>query len=175
MGVVGIYAGCAPADSGRLAQVAATEVRRLIDRIEPAELARAKAQLKAGLFMGRESLAARAEQAAAQMLDFGRLLEPGEMGEAIDAVTAEDIARSAPGSLRPAPAPSAFWVPRRRWTRLRGSERRYSGRGGDWVNRRLAAQFVKGKLRKRNRKWPLTFPRRPQTKRPPHPFYTYRE
>ena len=102
MGVLGVYAGCAPADSGKLAEVAAVEIRRLIGHIEPAELARAKAQLKAGLFMSRESLAARAEQAAAQMLAFGRLLEPAEMGEKIDAVTPEDIARIGARLLAPA-------------------------------------------------------------------------
>ena len=102
VGVLGVYAGCAPADSGKLAEVAAVEIRRLIGHIEPAELARAKAQLKAGLFMSRESLAARAEQAAAQMLAFGRLLEPAEMGEKIDAVTPEDIARIGARLLAPA-------------------------------------------------------------------------
>jgi predicted Zn-dependent peptidase len=101
VGVIGIYAGCAPTDAGRLAQVAAAEIRRLIDRIEPAELARAKAQLKAGLFMGRESLAARAEQAAAQFLAFGALLSTADMGQAIDAVTVEDIALSGVRLLAP--------------------------------------------------------------------------
>ncbi len=101
VGVVGVYAGCAPTDSGKLAQVAATEIRRLADHIEPAELIRAKAQLKAGLFMGRESLAARAEQAAAQLLAFGRLLEPAEMGAMIDSVDADDIARIGARLLAP--------------------------------------------------------------------------
>jgi predicted Zn-dependent peptidase len=94
-GVLGVYAGCAAADAGRLAEVAATQIRLLAMGPEPAELARAKTQIKASLFMGRESLAARAEQAAAQILAFDRLLPPGELADAIDAVGLDDIVRVA--------------------------------------------------------------------------------
>jgi predicted Zn-dependent peptidase len=95
IGVLGIYAGCSAADAGRLAETAAGEVVGLARQAGESELARAKTQLKASLFMGRESLAARAEQAAAQHLAFGRLLDPAEMAAAIDAVTAEGVARLA--------------------------------------------------------------------------------
>ncbi len=91
-GVLGVYAGCEAANAGKLAQVAAQEIRSLVRTVGEAELARAKAQLKASLFMGRESLAARAEQLAAQHLAFGRLLEPAEMAGLIDAVTPDGIA-----------------------------------------------------------------------------------
>jgi predicted Zn-dependent peptidase len=100
-GVMGVYAGCAPADAGRLADVAAKEILSLAARVEAAELARAKAQLKASLFMGRESLAARAEQAAAQQLAFGALLSPTDMAGAIDQVTPADIAAIAERLLAP--------------------------------------------------------------------------
>lgn len=93
VGVLGVYAGCAGADAGQLAEVAANEIRSLASEVRANELARAKAQLKAGLFMGRESLAARAEQAAGQILAFGRLLLPAEMAAAIDGVSEPDIAR----------------------------------------------------------------------------------
>ena len=101
VGVLGVYAGCAPADAGRLAETAAGEIRALAGEVGVAELTRAKAQLKASIFMGRESLAARAEQAAAQQLAFGRLLAGAEMAAAIEAVTAEDIARLAARILAP--------------------------------------------------------------------------
>ncbi|MGH6958758.1 MAG: M16 family metallopeptidase, partial [Caulobacteraceae bacterium] len=91
-GLVGIYAGCAAKDAKALATVAAGEVRKLAAGVEPKELARCKAQLKASLFMARESLAARAEQAAAQLLVFGRLLTAEEIAAAIDAVTPEAFA-----------------------------------------------------------------------------------
>jgi predicted Zn-dependent peptidase len=91
VGVLGIYAGCAAADAGRLAEVAAREITSLAGGVGPGELARAKAQLKASLFMGRESLSARAEQAAAQQLVFGRMLPAGELALAIDAVSPDDL------------------------------------------------------------------------------------
>ncbi len=100
-GVVGVYAGCAPGDAGKLGEVAAGQIRALATGVEAPELARAKAQLKASLFMGRESLAARAEQAAAQWLVFGRLLSSTEMSAAIDEVTPADIARVADRLLTP--------------------------------------------------------------------------
>jgi predicted Zn-dependent peptidase len=93
VGVLGIYAGCAAADAGRLAETAAGEILSLAAEARKGELDRAKVQFKASLFMGRESLAGRAEQAAAQLLAFGRLLHPAEMAAAIDAVTPRDIAR----------------------------------------------------------------------------------
>jgi predicted Zn-dependent peptidase len=95
VGVLGIYAGCAAADAGRLAETAAGEILSLAAEARAGELDRAKVQFKASLFMGRESLAARAEQAAAQLLTFGRLLPPAEMAAAIDAVMPQDIARVA--------------------------------------------------------------------------------
>jgi predicted Zn-dependent peptidase len=100
-GVVGVYAGCAAKDAAGLADVVAAEILKLGDAIGASELDRAKAQLKAGLFMGRESLAARAEQAAGQLLVFGRLLTPEEIAEAIDAVDAAAIRRVAERLLGP--------------------------------------------------------------------------
>ena len=92
-GVLGIYAGCAAVDAARLARVVADQVKALASGVEGPELSRAKALLKASLFMGRESLLARAEQAAAQHLAFGRLIGPAELAAAIDAVGPDDLAR----------------------------------------------------------------------------------
>ena len=61
--------------------------------VDAGELARAKAQLKGGMFMGRESPAARAEQAAGQVLLFGRPRSARTMAEDIDAVGLEDLGR----------------------------------------------------------------------------------
>ena len=91
VGVLGIYAGCEAANAGELARVAANEIRSLAEGVTTQELSRAKAQLKASLFMGRESLAGRAEQAAAQHLAFGRLLPPEEMAAEIDTVSKQEI------------------------------------------------------------------------------------
>jgi predicted Zn-dependent peptidase len=100
-GMLGVYAGCAAQDAGRLAKVVAAEVLALSRRTEPDELSRAKAQLKASLFMSQESLIARAEQAAAQRLTFGRLLPPAEIAELIDAVGPAEIAALAARVLSP--------------------------------------------------------------------------
>jgi predicted Zn-dependent peptidase len=101
VGLLGVYAGCAAKDAGKLAKVTAAEILKLLDGASPAELDRAKAQLKASLFMARESLLARAEQAAAQTLVFGRTIPPDETAQAIDAVTEGDFKRLAARLLEP--------------------------------------------------------------------------
>jgi predicted Zn-dependent peptidase len=68
-----------------------------------AEVSRAKAQLKAGLLMGLESSSARAEQMARQLLLFDRLIEPPELIERIDAVTADAVRELAAGLVSGAP------------------------------------------------------------------------
>jgi predicted Zn-dependent peptidase len=82
--------------------VCGQQVRALASAIDEAELARCKAQLKAHLFMGRESLPARAEQAAGQILLYDRLFTPAEIAGEIDAVGAEDMARIGARLLQPA-------------------------------------------------------------------------
>ena len=92
-GALGIYAGCAASDAVETAKVCAGELLKLADRIEDAELARAKAQLKAHMFMAREQPLSRAEQGAGQVLLFGRLYPPAELAREVDAVTPADVAR----------------------------------------------------------------------------------
>lgn len=92
-GVLGIYAGCAAADVAETAALAARETAKLAAAVLPHELARAKAQAKAHLFMSREAPLTRAEQAAGQVLLFGRPLDPAELAAMIDAVEPADLAR----------------------------------------------------------------------------------
>jgi predicted Zn-dependent peptidase len=92
-GVLGVFAGCAAADAEALAQVAAGEIAAMADGLGEPELARAKAQLKGSMFMGREAALARAEQAAGQVLVFGHTLDPETLAAEIDAVTPADLAR----------------------------------------------------------------------------------
>ena len=61
--------------------------------------------------MGRESLATRAEQAAVQTLAWGRSLSPHEIGERIDAVTADDIYRLGARLLAPGRAVGSALAP----------------------------------------------------------------
>jgi predicted Zn-dependent peptidase len=112
-GLLGVYAGAAPANAAKLADVAAGEILKLAEAPRAAELDRAKAQFKASLFMARESLAARAEQAAAQMLVYGRLLTTAEVAAAIDAVAPADLTRLAGRLLEPKLAAPAVLGPAR--------------------------------------------------------------
>lgn len=93
VGALGIYAGCAARDAAELARIAAGEIAALASGVGAAELARAKAQLKAHMFMSREQPLSRAEQSAGQTLMFDRLYPAAEIAAAIDAVTADDFAR----------------------------------------------------------------------------------
>ena len=90
-GTLGVFAGCAANDAAELARVAAGEILGMLEPAPEAELARAKAQLKGAMFMGRESALARAEQAAGQVLLFGRTLDPAEVAAEVDAVTPGDL------------------------------------------------------------------------------------
>jgi len=101
VGVLGVYAGCAAKDAGRLVEVAAAQIRALTTDVTASELHRAKSQLKSSLFMSRESLLARAEQAAAQVLVFGSPMPTQVIADAIDGVTAEAIARVGAAIMAP--------------------------------------------------------------------------
>ncbi len=90
-GIFGVYAGTAAGDAARTAEVVAGQLLSLAERVDDAELRRCKAQLKASLFMARESPLARAEQAAGQTLLFDKLFTTAEIAEAVDAVSPEDL------------------------------------------------------------------------------------
>jgi predicted Zn-dependent peptidase len=90
-GILGIYAGTAAGDASRTAEVAAVQLKSLVDGVGEPELNRCKAQLKASLFMARESPLARAEHAAGQTLLFDRLFSTAEIASAVDAVGSADI------------------------------------------------------------------------------------
>lgn len=93
IGALGVFAGCDAKDAAELAQVTAGELQALTKPVGEAELSRAKAQLKGSMFMGRESALARAEQAAGQVLLFGKTLDTEAVAAEVDTVTADQIAR----------------------------------------------------------------------------------
>ena len=70
-GMFGLYAGTDAADLAELMRVVVGEINSAAETIDEAEVARAKAQMKAGLLMALESSGARAEQLARQMLHLG--------------------------------------------------------------------------------------------------------
>ena len=97
-GMFGLYAGTDEADVPELMRVVIDEVHRATETIEEKEIARSKAQMKAGLLMALESSGARAEQLARQMLAYGRPLTIEEIIAKVDAVTVES-ARAAGRAL----------------------------------------------------------------------------
>ena len=112
VGLMGVYAGCSAGSAVPLADVAAAEIKGLIDSVSADELARAKAQLKAHMFMAREAPLVRAEQAAGQILLFGRLFTADEIAEGVDAVGAADIAVFGERMLAPGACVGAVLGPR---------------------------------------------------------------
>ncbi len=92
-GVMGVYAGTAAADAAQTAKIVAEQIAALSESISEHELSRAKAQLKASLFMACESPLSRAEQSAGQALMFDKLFTPQALSDALDAVETGDIRR----------------------------------------------------------------------------------
>ena len=92
-GVLGVYAGTGAADAAAAARLTAAEIKALTLGPSEAELGRAKAQTKGGLFMRGESPLARAEGDASNLQSFGRLFSAAELAERIDAVSIPDLRR----------------------------------------------------------------------------------
>jgi predicted Zn-dependent peptidase len=94
IGVLGIYAGAAADRAVELAEVCADEIRALAtDGPTDAELSRAKAVARAGLWMSDESPASRAGRNAAQTLIYGAPVSSEDSEARIEATTAEDLRR----------------------------------------------------------------------------------
>jgi len=85
-GSVTIYAGTSGEEIGELTDLTVAELKRSADDIGEAEVARARAQLKAGLLMGLESPSSRAERLARLLSIWGRVPDVAEAVEKIDAV-----------------------------------------------------------------------------------------
>jgi predicted Zn-dependent peptidase len=91
-GMFNIHAATGAEQLPEVRDVILTELARAAsERVSDRELERAQAGLKAGLLMSLESSTARAEQLARQIIGFGRLIEPEELAERVEAVTAEDV------------------------------------------------------------------------------------
>ena len=73
--------------------VLCNETRKLADGFTAVELARAKAQMKAGILMSLESTSARCEQMAQHLLIHGTPFDPAEIVRCIDAVDDAAIRR----------------------------------------------------------------------------------
>ncbi len=91
-GLFGIHAATGADMMSELISVIGTEMKRAAEKApSEKELARSKAQLKAGLLMSLESSSARAEQMARQLLSHNRILSAGELIQKVDDVTPERV------------------------------------------------------------------------------------
>lgn len=85
-GQFGIYAGTGPEKLPEIMPVLCDEVLKLADTLTDIELTRAKAQLKASMLMGRESMMTRADQQARHILLRSDEFNPDALAAAVDAV-----------------------------------------------------------------------------------------
>jgi predicted Zn-dependent peptidase len=108
-GLFGLYSGTDSNDAPELMKVVIDEIGDATETVSDGEVARAKAQMKAGLLMALESSGARAEQLARQLIAYGRPVPLEEIVAKIEAVTAAS-ARAAGRMLigRGRPAVSAL-------------------------------------------------------------------
>jgi len=98
VGMFGLYAGTDAADTSELMRVIVEEIANTADTLSEPEIARAKAQMKAGLLMALESSGERIGQLARQLIMYGRPIPVDELVAKIEAVTVKS-ARAAGGAL----------------------------------------------------------------------------
>jgi predicted Zn-dependent peptidase len=97
-GLFGLYAGTDQVDAPELMRVVIGEIQSAAETLTEKEVARAKAQMKAGILIALESSSARAEQLARQLIMHGRPIPVEEIVAKVDAVTVES-ARAAGRAL----------------------------------------------------------------------------
>jgi len=109
-GQITLYAGTSAEEIGDLTQLTVDELKRAADDMSEAEVARARAQIKAGMLMGLESPSSRAERIARLLAIYGRVPEVDEAVARIDAVSTADVRRYA-GEVTQSGAALALYGP----------------------------------------------------------------
>ena len=94
-GQITLYAGTSAEEIGQLTDLTVDELKRAADDMSEPEVARARAQIKAGMLMGLESPSSRAERIARLLAIYGRVPDVQEAVARIDAVTTADVRRYA--------------------------------------------------------------------------------
>jgi predicted Zn-dependent peptidase len=94
-GQITLYAGTSAQELGQLTDLTVDELKRAADDMSEPEVARARAQIKAGMLMGLESPSSRAERIARLLAIYGRVPDVDEAVARIDAVTTTDVRRYA--------------------------------------------------------------------------------
>jgi len=109
-GQITVYAGTSADEISDLMGLTMDEMKRAAEDMSDAEVARARAQMKAGMLMGLESASSRAERIARMLAIYGRVLDVDEVVAKIDAVTTADVRRFA-GALTEAGSALALYGP----------------------------------------------------------------
>ncbi|MCB5410132.1 M16 family metallopeptidase [Pseudogemmobacter faecipullorum] len=109
-GHVTIYAGTSAAEIGELAELTVAELKRAAGDMSDAEVARARAQLSAGMLMGLESPSSRAERNARMLSVWNRVPDLDETVRKVEAVTTADVRDTAAQMLK-APVALAVYGP----------------------------------------------------------------
>jgi len=107
-GQFGVYAGTGPADLPELVPVVCQELMAVTQSVSEEELARAKAQMKSALLMGRESMMTRADQAAKYLIFHDDVLDIDRLLARIDAVDRDAVSRVAQGIFTSTPTIAAL-------------------------------------------------------------------
>lgn len=107
-GTVGLYAGTSEQDAGALVPVIADEMGKLVTDATEEEVARARAQLRAGFLMGLESPSSVIETIGRQWLIHGRVMPVDEVLEKLAEVDAASVRRFADKVMRSRPAVAAL-------------------------------------------------------------------
>ncbi len=110
-GALTIYAGTSGEQIGELATVTIDELKRAADDMTDAEVARARAQMKAGMLMGLESPSNRAERLARLVQVWDDVPSLEEAIAKIDSVTTADVRAIAAAYAVQAPAALALYGP----------------------------------------------------------------
>jgi len=104
-----IYAGTGGEKLNELVPVVCAEIQKILEySVTDVELARAKAQIKAGILMGRESMMARANRQAKYLINFGKAPDIARQIGQIDSVTVSDVQMLARQIFRCVPTLAAY-------------------------------------------------------------------
>ena len=110
-GMLTVYAGTSAEDLGDLALLTLDEMKRAAEDMTEAEVARARAQMKAGLLMGLESPSNRAERLARMIQIWNRVPALDEIVARVDAVSLADVRDMAAQIVGTAPLAVALYGP----------------------------------------------------------------
>lgn len=93
-GLFAIYAGTSPNNTQEVIQCILQELKEIKQQgITADELARTKAQIKGGLYLGLEAVSSRMSRLGKTELTYNRVLTPEEVIDKLEKVTLEDVSR----------------------------------------------------------------------------------